>query len=276
MKISVSCCRLEWIYGMQGAAELLRDVGFDAVDFDLRRGAKAPFPTKDEADAIIENAKIHLSANGIVCEQAHGPFGMKETCALDMSDEIFARTVNSFYQYARLGAKYVVVHPFGVADPEKDEVPGNVEMYRALLPYAKDAGVKIATENVFHRTMQTPEKINRLLHTVADEDLVVCFDTGHSTVVGTPPEEFISKLDPHFLQVLHLHDNDGVHDRHMLPYTGVMKWDKIIDALKAADYKGNVNLEIPLYIEGMCKEALPEAMVLAAKVGRHIAEKLGE
>ncbi len=276
MKTSVSCCRIEWKLGMEGMAKLLAEVGFDAVDFDLRRGAKAPFPTKEEADVIIADAKKHLSENGIFCEQAHGPFGMKETCALDMSDPIFSRTVYSFYHYARLGAKYVVVHPFGVSDPEKDEIPGNAEMYKALLPYAKDAGVKIATENIFHRTMQTPEKINRLLHTVADDDLVVCFDTGHSTVVGIPPEEFISKLDPYFLQVLHLHDNDGVHDRHMLPYTGVMKWNKIIDALKAANYKGNVNLEIPLYIEGMFTEALPEALVLASKVGRHIAEKLGE
>lgn len=275
MKTSVSCCRIEWKLGMEGMAKLLRDVGIDGVDFDVRRGAKAPYPTDDEIKALITSAQSALGANGLVCVQAHGPFGMKETCAHDMSDEIFARTVNSFYHYAKLGAKYVVVHPFGVSDPEKDEIPGNAEMYRALLPYAKDAGVKIATENVFHRTMQTPEKVNRLLHTVADEDLVFCFDTGHSTVVGIPPEEFISKVDPHFLQVLHLHDNDGVHDRHMLPYTGVMNWDNIIAALKAANYKGDVNLEIPLYIQGMFTEALPEAMALAAKVANRIREKLG-
>ncbi|MBE6641062.1 MAG: sugar phosphate isomerase/epimerase [Ruminococcaceae bacterium] len=273
MKLSISCCRLDWLYGTKGAIDFLKTTGFEAVDFDLRRGKKAPYPTEEEISVIIGDACTALKENGILCNQAHGPFGMKETGAWDMTNAIFARTVRSFFHYARLGAKYVVVHPVGRPDGS-DEIPVNVEMYKALLPYAKQAGVKIATENVFHITMQTPEKVNRLLDTVNDEDLVFCFDTGHSTVVGTAPEDFIAGVNPKYLQVLHLHDNDGVHDRHMLPYTGVMKWDKIIAALKAANYKGDVNLEIPLYIEGMFKEAMPRAITLAAKVAEHIREEL--
>ncbi len=274
MKITVSSCRLEWFFGIEGAVKLLKETGFDGVDYDLRRGKPAPYPTDEIARELIDEEKKQLAAYGLVCEQAHGPFGMTEKCAFDMSDEMFARTVKSFGYYAELGAKYVIVHPVSHADGKEDEIPVNVEMYRALLPYAKKAGVKIATENVFYRTMQTPEKVNRLLREVDDEDLVFCFDSGHSTVVGTAPEDFIAGVDPVYLKCLHLHDNDGVHDRHMLPYTGVMKWDKIIAALKKAGYNGNVNLEIPLYMEGLPHSMMPEAMALAAKVADHIRAEL--
>ena len=48
------------------------------------------------------------------------------------------------------------------------------------------------------------------------------------------------------LQALHLHDNDGSDDQHMLPYgRGNIDWQDVFSALKDIRYQGLFNFEIP-------------------------------
>ena len=43
---------------------------------------------------------------------------------------------------------------------------------------------------------------------------------------------------------MHLHDVDGLHDNHQVPFTQKVDFQTVIDALKTIDYQGDVTLEV--------------------------------
>ena len=45
------------------------------------------------------------------------------------------------------------------------------------------------------------------------------------------------------LKVLHVHDNDGVSDRHAIPFSGVTDWEDFAVALKEVGFNGVLSLE---------------------------------
>ena len=271
MLLSVGIIRLAWRFGLEKSFELLKNAGFEAFDFYFSKEVGKPLTDEQEIIEMAHKAKALASKYGLVCNQTHAPYRLLENEEYTLDNPHFREIVYAIKGAGVLGAKYVVVHPFR-HDDGTDEVDDVIKYYRALLPYAKESGVKIATENLF-RAAQNPEKMNRLLHGVDDEDFVLCFDTGHSAVVQIPPEQFLSEVDEKYLKVLHLHDNDGKRDLHQLPYLGTMNWDNIISELAKCGYEGDINLEIPLYIKNVPDEAIPEALALAEKIGRDIIKK---
>ena len=112
-----------------------------------------------------------------------------------------------------------------------------------LLPFAKDHGVKIATENMWNWNKETDEAApaacshhdNFLAHIKAVNDpyLVACLDIGHAEMRGldTSAEKMIRTLGDS-LQALHLHDNDRWHDSHQIPFSMEIDFEKVVKALK--------------------------------------------
>ena len=271
MLLSVDTTRLRLRFGIDKTLKMLRKAGFDAFDFSFIKGRGIPFPEGDELDGMISEVNALMKETGLVCHQTHAPYRLIENEEYTLDNPHYKEIVDTITASGKISAKYVVVHPFR-HDDGTDEVDDIIEYYRTLLPYAKQSGVKIATENLF-RAAQNPEKMNRLLHGMDDEDFVLCFDTGHSAVVGIAPEDFLSEVDFKYLKAVHLHDNDGKRDLHQLPYTGTLKWDGILEALAKGGYDGNMNMEVPLYIEKLPDSAIPEALALAEKVGRDMINK---
>ena len=271
MLLSMDSTRLRWRFGVNKALHLLKDAGFDAFDFSFGNPQHIAFPNAQELAALVAQVNGLMQETGLVCHQTHAPYKLLENEEYTLDNPHYKEIVDAIQASGKIGAKYVVVHPFR-HDDGTDEVEDIIEYYRTLLPYAKESGVKIATENLF-RAAQNPEKMNRLLRGIEDDDFVLCFDTGHSAVVQIPPEEFLRDVDFRYLKALHLHDNDGKRDLHQLPYTGTLKWDSILEALAKGGYAGNMNMEVPLYIAKLPDSAIPEALALAAKVGRDMMEK---
>jgi len=42
---------------------------------------------------------------------------------------------------------------------------------------------------------------------------------------------------------VHLHDNDGTKDAHVLPWEGTTDWERFRDLFHGLDYRGNLLLE---------------------------------
>lgn len=48
------------------------------------------------------------------------------------------------------------------------------------------------------------------------------------------------------LRALHIADNEGLTDQHIVPYgRGTVAWDEVMRALNASDYDGLFNYEVP-------------------------------
>jgi sugar phosphate isomerase/epimerase len=68
-----------------------------------------------------------------------------------------------------------------------------------------------------------------------------CFDTGHANRCGLPQTSLLGLSHPPMS--LHVQDNHGDHDEHLLPGDGTIDWKVFLDTLHAIDYTGDLVLE---------------------------------
>lgn len=265
--------------GYEKAVELVAKAGFDAWDFSMFDMARYDWATntvfqednelrgKDYASFAKKLRRIGED-NGIHCNQSHAPFPVN--CAETRS--YLKRAIECT---ALAGGSICIIHPDNYSSAEK-----NAEMYFELLPFAKECGVKIATENMWCWDREKDQASvaacshhdDFLAHIKAVNDpyLVACLDLGHAEMKGldTTAEKMIHTLGEH-LQALHIHDNDLKHDSHQIPFSMSMDFDKIAKALKAIDYKGYFTLEADRYLSDFNKDNVLDGLKnLRASVGR--------
>ena len=258
------------VYTMAGSEEkALYDIaqaGFDAWDVTMsgymakyNHKDKCPIPTNHPLEGpdymtFVKKMKRISADNGIYCNQSHAPFPVK-------APHIRALLCRSLECTAELGGKICIIHP----DNDKSAAE-NAEMYFELLPYAKEFGVKIATENMWNwdkvedhaTTAACSHHDDFLAHIKAVNDpyLVACVDVGHAEMRGlnTDAATMIRTLGSS-VQALHLHDVDLHHDNHYVPFSLKIDYEPIIRALKEIDYPGDMTLEACYYLK---KEYTPE------------------
>jgi sugar phosphate isomerase/epimerase len=69
----------------------------------------------------------------------------------------------------------------------------------------------------------------------------LALDTGHAQISETP--ESATLAAGRWLRTTHVHDNDGRHDTHLPPGSGIVDWGVWLSALDAIDYRGPILLE---------------------------------
>ena len=260
MKISTEIGSSSRIVGEEKAVELCAKAGFDAWDFsmfdmcrwDWGKGCPVesnhPLKSADYLKFARNLKKIGLDG-GIVCNQSHAPFPVNNP----YTQSYLKRAIECT---AEAGGKICIIHPSNNDTPEK-----NAEMYLSLLTFAKECGVKIATENMWNWTRadgldqaapaacSDPASFNAHLDAVNDDFLVACLDIGHAEMKGlnTTAPEMIRALGSR-LQALHIHDNDRWHDSHEIPFSMDIDWVEVVKALRDVDYKGDFTLECDAYL----------------------------
>ena len=103
----------------------------------------------------------------------------------------------------------------------------------------------------------------------------MCVDTGHTHEAGSfwvPPAEEMIRILGKDISLLHLHDNSGHWDDHMLPGMGTINWPAVFDALDDISYEGNYNFEIRTNCFG---DYLEEYIRFVGKYVRNFVDKRG-
>ncbi len=250
MKTSTEIGSIEKHVGQEKAVELVAKAGFDAFDFSMfamRYPEKVHPLNSPNALAHARRLKQIASDNGIVCNQSHAPFPVREM-------HIYSRLKEAIELTAEAGGKICVIHPDNYKSAEQ-----NAEMFCELLPFAKGCGVKIATENMWcwdketdragFAACATADDFNAHLDAVNDDYLVACLDLGHAEMMGegTSAVQMIRSLGSR-LQALHIHDNDRWHDSHQIPFSMQIDFEAIVKALKEVNYSGYLTLEADQYL----------------------------
>jgi sugar phosphate isomerase/epimerase len=150
------------------------------------------------------------------------------------------------------------------------------------LPFAKEHGVKIATENMWNWDHQkdescfaacaTPDSFCKHIDVVGSEWLVACLDIGHAEMRGsnTSAVQMVKALGSR-LQALHIHDNDQWHDSHQIPFSMNIDFVPIVEALKEIDYKGYFTLEADQYLRNYTEENIFDGIKELADSARKLA-----
>lgn len=284
MKISTEINSTTRIVGEERAIELIAKAGFDCWDFSMFNmcrwdwGKDCPVdedhPLKgDNYLAFARKLKQIGLDNGIECNQSHAPFP-------SLKPQVRSVLKRAIECTAEAGGKICIIHPDNCSSAEQ-----NAEMYFELLPFAKECGVKIATENMWNWTRENglnqaapaacsdPASFNAHLDAVNDEFFTACLDIGHAEMfgLGTNAPELIRALGPR-LGSLHIHDNDCKRDLHQIPFAGSIDWNEVVKALKDIDYKGEFTLEADSFLGSYNAENVFEGVQALAASAKKLVE----
>jgi sugar phosphate isomerase/epimerase len=131
----------------------------------------------------------------------------------------------------RIPFRYLVQH-IGhgrqMADPKKTDAA--FSSLEHLCVFAKQRGVTIALENTPDE-MGAPASLAQFIKETHLHDLRLCFDAGHAHMDGALESGFEAMREK--IATVHIHDNHGEKDEHLLPYEGSIDWGAALGALSS-------------------------------------------
>ena len=261
-------------FGEEEAFRLFKEAGFEGVDYSFNNEDGSAIELDDHIQKAKETKRL-LDKYDLICNQAHAPFEFKYGDEFTPSNKNFYNLIRTFEYGAIIGTKAVVVHAIKVPN-DVDFLEYNYNYYKALEPYAKKAGVKIAVENLLNSIFWLPAKLSGFIKLLVSDVFCACIDVGHSAIVGVAPENYISGMNSDMIQCVHLHDTDNQIDRHWIPYQGNHNWDNIIRALSEYGFSGDINLEVIHSFDNVPDELLPDILNYVGKVGKYLVKKFKE
>ncbi len=146
----------------------------------------------------------------------------------------------------RLGAETVVLHPVCLGLTIPDDRPDWPEIVR-VADYAAKFGVRLAVENIFDSVWCLDRILEELGDDPSETNIGVCIDVGHATISRDAGREPVPNYLERYagqLVHLHLHDNHGVKDDHLIPGQGVLNWPRTLATIESIGYAGNAVLEV--------------------------------
>ncbi|MBE6612540.1 MAG: sugar phosphate isomerase/epimerase [Ruminococcaceae bacterium] len=284
-------------YGAEKAIEILKNAGFEGIDFSVNWPVDSGvFAESDEAViAHFKELRALVDKAGLYVTQTHTPF---PTYVADPARDLLIREAvrKALIGSAVLGAKYAIVHPPIMADNRYGSKSAEnkalaMEFYGSLIPTLDEWNISIAVENMWHTdpvkkticptTCSSAEELCDYVDTLNGmckngDRFVVCMDVGHTNLSARDMDvrEYVNLLG-HRLKALHVHDTDGVHDLHTAPGFGNVDWEAFCLGLRDIGYDGDFTFEANCFDNNFDPELMPDAERLLYRIGRNLCDKYG-
>ena len=267
--------------GEEEGVRALCEAGYEGLDFSLFSTARSAF-----SDGYRESARRlrHIAATyGVSFRQAHAPFPvMKWGDTSGFNEERRSQVLRAMEYAALLGVRAIVVHPIAVAESEQKQEEVNLAFYNSLLPYAEEYGIRVALENMWGwngtrivpNVCSTGAAFATYMEKLDPRWFTACLDLGHAGLVGDDAASMIRALGGRYLTALHIHDNDGIHDTHTMPYQGIMDWESIFVALREIGYTGDFTYEADNFLTRLPEALLRPAARYMVEAARYMREKI--
>jgi sugar phosphate isomerase/epimerase len=250
----------------------------------------------------IAALKAALGALGLGCVMTHAPYydlriSGEITCPpIDLS---IARCLEAT---AMLGAGIMAMHPRGCytsGTPYEGSVNGwnlcglmpenpggcyssgsedyarsadiNAEYWKPLADRALRLGCKVGVENLpvwpnWNMTFcsNDPDAQIRIIDSLGEGACGV-WDFGHAFLTHKGDVGPLKKLGSR-IRGLHVHDNGGIGDDHLIPFDGTMDWKAQMEALKSTGFDGAILLELACVCDGNIGSFLARAYDAAVRL----------
>src|SRR5215467_2824384 len=268
-------------------AELLgqiRSGGFSAVEVFCSR-AHFDYASKQEVRALASL----LEANQMRLDSLHAPTSKDSSATRESGQPLSicevekVRRIEAMDEFKRaidvsedLRFSRMVLHMGGsreTADPRKRDAAFSTLEHLVL--HAHHAGVTLAVENTTGE-MGDPAYLRAFVEETRLSGLRFNFDVGHANLAEGPVEERVAKSFAPLKELVisvHLHDNHGDKDEHLLPYEGSIDWGAAVPLLKSA---ANGDGVLPVVLElkekfGPEAASVPEQLAAAQLAFRKFA-----
>ncbi len=176
---------------------------------------------------------------GLAVENVHSPFDRMNALWDKRSDStaIYNRTADCIRICAENNVSRIVVHPTDGLVPPQVSLFG-MKNFDGLISTAANYGVKLLFENI-----QLPSFLDILFDKFGvSESVGFCYDIGHENCFTKGEDRLVKHSG--LLEALHIHDNEGSSDSHMLPFDGNIDYRLFAEKLKTIGYEGALSLEV--------------------------------
>lgn len=240
------------VYGKWGRYDKMAADGYDCVDFQELANTRADFFNlpEDELMAELTKEREYVEALGMRISQAHAPWIGGE--GRDQTPEDRANWMlcmkKAIRGTAALGCDRFVLHallPYEDTDTASDEVVRlNESFVGTVADYAREYGITVCLENLPFKNhpVSSVKAVCALVDRLDRDNLKVCLDTGHAAVFDADVPSAVRYIGKR-LGAVHIHDNMGDRDAHLIPGDGIIDWDGFALALREIGYSGVVSLE---------------------------------
>ncbi|MBQ7336548.1 MAG: sugar phosphate isomerase/epimerase [Clostridia bacterium] len=225
----------------------------DAVEEFLKHGIRACELSDEHGRELLERGEdvvatgkafaSFLRERSFSVPQGHLWLKIK-LCSDPTALEILFRWIDL---YEAIGIRNMVLH-CDTSLPEEwgfeTRAAQNIEKLKALAAYIEGRDITVCLENLRMFT-KSAEELLYIIDRVGSKQLGICLDTGHLNLTVRDQRAFILSAGKR-LRALHIADNEGERDQHMMPFTrGTVDFVSVVRALREVDYEGLFNLEIP-------------------------------
>lgn len=227
----------------------MNETGFKHLDMSfysvIYKGSPWILPG-DSWKKEVEDSLILADKYGFDFCQAHSPDGehFKEG---EARDALILATKRSIEACAMLGIPHTVIHAAGCGPDKAEFDRKNIEFYRLFEEDAEKHNVDLLTENSAEAWnpeyfLRTGKEIREFVENAGIPRLHINWDTGHGNVQGVNQYDDIMAMGKE-LRALHIQDNDGKVDAHLMPLMGTVNFDDVIRGLIDAGFSGDFTFE---------------------------------
>jgi len=193
-----------------------------------------------------------------LCTKGIRPDDLEGRCVADIApenDAEFERAMDDMKRWVdlfnALGVTAGVLHVGGQTleaagwEPERI-LARRIEAVGRVARHAQGGITRICLENLGHfMAFATYQQMSDVVEGVGADNVGYCLDTGHANLSNVNNPDFIRQAGDR-LWALHIADNMGTDDDHMLPYGGgTVPWTDVMIALREVAYTGLFNFEVP-------------------------------
>lgn len=179
------------------------------------------------------------------------------------------------------GVPNTVIHPLAKVDATMEDMEAHVrynyEFYDAFLTACDKASMYACFENLPLGYGQFATQLLELMKENSGHNVAVCWDFGHGELVypqrawsDAYQTDAIRTLKGH-IRAVHVHDNLGKEDNHLLPFLGVVKWEEVLPALRETGFSGDLVLEVKQNA-GMPYELMDDSARFMGAVSKKLIE----
>lgn len=248
MNFGISTMPLE-DYQLEKKLPLLKEAGIKYIEVKPKDGH---FDFQEPK--YLDEMRRKFKRNDIEVVSMHMPTSGVDISLIEEYERVWSvrEVEKTALTLLRLGGGILVVHPGSKIEDEKMRKKRREKSEKSLeeiLKFCEYWKIKIALENTLPG--KTGDNINEILELVKkfnSKNLGICLDTGHCNITSSLYHhanviECLPEIKD-YLCHLHIHDNSGTDDEHLLPYEGTIDWKEFLYTLKNIGYDGTFMFEL--------------------------------
>jgi len=232
-------------YSLAAAADFLADAGFDGADLSLDQ-------LEPDGDDVLRSVLYgfgnRAAARGLSLPLSHRPFYLPIPYFRIAMSRFSREIASGIRAAAMLKIPDAVIHPIVRHESRRNRnawVSENLAFLSPLRELAGRFGVRLCIENMTGKPYASHpseavfgSRAEDILELANCLDADLCWDFGHANLTGLCQSVELEKLRGR-VRVLHIHDNDGVTDSHLIPFQGgsaAVDWEDAAEGLRLCEF----------------------------------------